>query len=82
MLLQQLQSEEQLQQHLLQVVSPVQQQRRERLMQAVDQLNRRFGAGTLQWAVVGLQSDWRMRRHHLSRGYTTRLGDLPLVQAR
>ena len=81
-LLQQLQPEEQLQHHLLQAASPGQLQRRERLMQAVDRLNRRFGAGTLQWAVVGLQPDWCMRRHHLSSGYTTRLGDLPLVQAR
>jgi len=81
-LLQQLEPEEQLQHHLLQAASPAQLQRRERLMQAVDRLNRRFGAGTLQWAVVGLQPDWCMRRHHLSSGYTTRLGDLPLVQAR
>ncbi|MGB3516918.1 MAG: DUF4113 domain-containing protein [Elainellaceae cyanobacterium] len=32
-----------------------------RLMEAVDALNRRFGAGTVHWAAEGLQQGWRMR---------------------
>ena len=80
-LLQQLQPQEQLQQHLLLPRSAAELERRERLMQTVDGLNRRYGAGTLHWAVAALQPDWRMRRHHLSAGYTTRLGQLPSVQA-
>ena len=81
-LLQELQPLGQLQQHLFVSLSPQQQQRREALMQLVDQLNGRFGAGTLQWAVTGLQPPWFMRRGHLSPSYTTRLKELPLVQAR
>jgi DNA polymerase V len=80
-LLQELQPLEQLQQHLFVSLSPQQQQRRECLMQLVDQLNARFGAGTLQWAATGLQPPWLMRRGHLSPGYTTRFKELPLVQA-
>ncbi len=80
-LLQELQPLEQLQQHLFVSLSPQQQQRRECLMQLVDQLNARFGAGTLQWAATGLQPPWLMRRGHLSPGYTTRIKELPLVQA-
>jgi DNA polymerase V len=80
--LQDLQPLEQLQQHLFVPCSPAQQQRRERLMQLVDGLNRRYGSGTLQWAAAGLEPGWRLRRHHLSRGYTTRLAELPCVQAR
>lgn len=80
-LLQELQPLEQLQQHLFVSLSPQQQQRRECLMQLVDQLNARFGAGTLQWAATGLQPPWLMRRGHLSQGYTTRIKELPLVQA-
>jgi DNA polymerase V len=80
-LLQELQPLEQLQQHLFVSLSPQQQQRRECLMQLVDQLNARFGAGTLQWAATGLQPPWLMRRGHLSPGYTTRFKELPLVKA-
>ncbi|MBD1917253.1 MULTISPECIES: DUF4113 domain-containing protein [Cyanophyceae] len=31
------------------------------LMDAVDSLNRRFGAGTVRWAAEGLQQGWRTR---------------------
>jgi DNA polymerase V len=81
-LLRELEPLEQLQQHLFVSLSPDQQHRRECLMQLVDQLNKRFGAGTLQWAVTGLQPPWLMRRGLLSPNYTTRFKELPLVQAR
>jgi DNA polymerase V len=47
----------------------------------MDQLNRRYGSGTIQWGACGLQAPWRMRRNHLSRAATTRLADLPIVKA-
>ncbi|MFZ9568087.1 MAG: DUF4113 domain-containing protein, partial [Vulcanococcus sp.] len=80
-LLQELQPENQLQQHLLSQLSAEEQQRRETLMQSIDRLNRRYGRGTVQWAACGLQPAWMMRREQLSRAATTRLSDLPVVWA-
>lgn len=81
-LLQELQGEEQLQHHLLAPLSDEQQQRRETLLRNIDQLNRRYGSGTVQWAACGIQPSWMMRRGQLSRAATTRLGDLPTAWAR
>lgn len=81
-LLQELQPEQQLQHHLLTPLPAEQQQKREALMQSIDQLNRRYGAGTVQWAACGIRPNWMMRREQLSRAATTRLSDLPTVWAR
>jgi len=81
-LLQELQSLGQWQGHLFVSLSAEQRQRRERLLALVDGLNRRYGAGTMQWAVAGLRPAWRLRRDYLSRSYTTQWQDLPLVYAR
>ena len=80
-LLQQLQPEKLLQHHLLVPQTAEQQQRREALMAVIDDLNRRYGSGTLQWAACGLQPTWIMRRSRVSRAATTRLSDVPVVQA-
>ncbi|MBM5808514.1 MAG: Y-family DNA polymerase [Cyanobacteria bacterium M_surface_7_m2_040] len=81
-LLQQLQSEDLLQHHLLLPLPLEQQQRRERLMAVIDALNRRFGRGAVQWAACGLRPAWTMRRSRLSRAATTCLAQIPVVQAR
>ena len=80
-LLQQLQSETLLQGHLLLPLDPEAQRRREALMAVVDQLNRRYGSGTVQWAACGLQPQWAMRRSRLSRTTTTRIAELPVAWA-
>jgi DNA polymerase V len=79
--LQQLEDEALLQHHLLVPLPPEQQQRRAALLAAVDQLNRRYGSGTVQWAACGLARPWAMRRSQLSRAATTRLADIPVVWA-
>ena len=79
--LQELSDETVLQHHLLVPLPPPLQQRRRALMAVMDQLNRRYGSGTIQWGACGLQAPWRMRRNHLSRAATTRLADLPIVKA-
>ncbi len=79
--LQQLSDGALLQHHLLTPLPPEQQQRRTALMATVDGLNRHYGSGTVQWAACGLDAPWRMRRSRLSRAATTRLDDLPVVQA-
>jgi DNA polymerase V len=81
-LLQELQPENQLQHHLLAPQTSEQQHKREALMHSIDQLNRRYGHGTVQWAACGLAPSWMMRREQLSRAATTRLGDLPIAWAR
>lgn len=81
-LLQDLQSQEQLQHHLLAPLPEAEQQRRTALMQRIDDLNRRYGRGTVQWAACGLTPSWMMRREQLSRAATTRLADLPTAWAR
>ena len=50
-------------------------------MSVIDQLNCRYGSGTVRWAACGMQPRWSMRRDQLSRTATTRLNDLPLVLA-
>lgn len=54
-------------------------QRRMSLMLALDQMNQRFGRGSLRWALTGLEADrqaWSGRRAQVSPGYTTRWSDL------
>jgi DNA polymerase V len=82
-LLQELQPQGQLQHHLLAPLpAEQQQQRRQALMHSIDQLNRRYGRGTVQWAACGVTPSWMMRRDQLSRAATTRLSDLPTAWAR
>ena len=81
-LLQELQPQGQLQHHLLAPLPAEQQQRRQALMHSIDQLNRRYGRGTVQWAACGVTPSWMMRRDQLSRAATTRLSDLPTAWAR
>jgi len=80
-LLQALKSEELLQHHLLMPLPLEQQRRRSALMATIDRLNRRYGGGTVQWAVAGLQTPWRMRRSRLSGAATTHLEVIPVAQA-
>ena len=80
-LMQHLQSHDQLQPHLLAPCDPVDQQRRESLMATIDHLNRRYGRNAVAWAAGGLAPSWMMRRERLGRAATTRLSDVPIVQA-
>lgn len=80
-LLQQLQGEETLQHNLLLPLPLEQQHRRTALMATIDQLNRHYGSGTVQWAAAGMQTPWRMRRSRLSGAATTRLDAIPVVRA-
>ena len=80
-LMQHLQGIDQLQQHLWVPCTEEEQQKRESLMATVDRLNHRYGRGTVQWAACGLDPSWAMRRERLGRAATTRLSDVPVVQA-
>ena len=80
-LMQHLQGSDSLQGHLMVPTSEQAQQRRSDLMQTIDRLNLRYGRGTVQWAACGLHPSWMMRRERLGHTATTRLSDVPLVQA-
>lgn len=54
----------------------------EALMKLLDGMNHRYGRGTLQFAAQGIEQPWQMKREMLSPAYTTRLEDIPIVQAR
>ena len=50
-------------------------------MAAMDELNARFGRGTVFMAAVGIERGWRLRAEHHSPCYTTRMTELPVVRA-
>ena len=59
-------------------------QGRERLMTSLDELNQRFGRGTLHMASAGLAGEkraWSMKQERRTPGYTTCWADMPVVRA-
>ncbi|NMZ43494.1 Y-family DNA polymerase [Pseudomonas oryzihabitans] len=57
--------------------APAGQGRPSELMQVVDRINARYGRAALHVGRVPADPGWQMRRELLSRGYTTRWGELP-----
>jgi DNA polymerase V len=55
--------------------------RRIRVMQAVDEINRRHGRYTVRPFAVNSEREWEMKRQHLSPRYTTRLNEVLKVKA-
>jgi DNA polymerase V len=51
------------------------------LMQTLDNLNRQFGARTVQYASAGLTKSWGMRQERRSNKWTTAWGELLVVRA-
>lgn len=49
------------------------------LMQALDQINARYGKNSLYYAAEGMQKHWQMKQAYKSPHYTTQLSDIPLV---
>ena len=50
-----------------------------RLMEVVDQINDRFGEGTIKFAVEGIKQEWKMKNENRSPSYTTRADQLPVA---
>ncbi len=55
--------------------------RSKRLMAALDAVNDRWGAGTLEYASSGLTKTWKTQFHRRSPAYTTDWNELPFVSA-
>ena len=51
----------------------------DKLMQALDALNHRFGRGTVKVSTQGAYTQWQMRQERKSPDYTTHWGELPAV---
>jgi len=51
------------------------------VMEALDQINSRWGRNTVQYASSGLDKPWCMSQEHKSPAYTTRWDELPVVKA-
>jgi hypothetical protein len=56
-------------------------ERRRRLMAAIDGLNDRYGRWTVVPAVQGFKREWRMRAENRSPCWTTRIAEVPVVTA-
>jgi DNA polymerase V len=50
-----------------------------KLMETLDQINRKMGNGTLKLASDGVQQHWQMKRGNVSPAYTSRWSELPVV---
>jgi len=55
-------------------------QKADRAMEVLDEINDRWGRGTLRAASVPVDPAWAMRRELMSRSYTTRLDGLWVVR--
>ncbi|MBV9389943.1 MAG: Y-family DNA polymerase [Chroococcidiopsidaceae cyanobacterium CP_BM_ER_R8_30] len=55
-------------------------ERPKHLMELLDELNERFGQETLKFAAMGLNKCWQTRAQYLSKRWTTRWDELPLVK--
>jgi DNA polymerase V len=60
--------------------APVDTEKREKLMQAMDNLNRRLGPDAVKFGALGLKPTWAMRSEYFSQRYTTHWGELPTVK--
>jgi hypothetical protein len=57
-------------------------QKSQRLMDTLDQINRKMGRGTLRLAAEGFEQAWRVRADYPSPRYTTRWEELPIAYAK
>ncbi len=59
---------------------PGQSGKADQLMQVVDQVNHRYGRGSVFLGAEGIHKKWKMRQAYTSPAYTTRWTDLPVVR--
>jgi DNA polymerase V len=61
--------------------APVDTEQRDRLMQAMDGLNRSLKPDVVKFGAMGLQPTWQMRSEYFSQRYTTHWAEIPGVKA-
>jgi DNA polymerase V len=60
------------------LLSPRNEVRQERMMQALDAVNRKYGSNSAFFAAAGIRREWQMMRQLKSPHYTTRWDELPV----
>ena len=80
-IMKELSSEKSLQLHLFSKESSKETTKQIHLMKAIDDLNKRYGRNTVQWAACGVHKEWEMRRRYLSVSATTLFDQIPIVTA-
>ena len=61
---------------------PAEDARRQAVMRAMDEINQKWGRGTVRASAAGHRAGWQMRRERLSPAYTTSWSGLPTALAR
>lgn len=51
------------------------------LSKTLDIINRKYGKNTLKFAGSGLKQEWKMKQDKLSKSYTTKWSDIPIVKS-
>ena len=80
-IMQNLETTEYLQGHLFSKFRGKEQKKRENLIVTVDQINNRYGNGSINWAICGTNQRLRMRRVSIGRYSTTQIKNIPVVKA-
>jgi len=60
--------------------TPVDAEKRDRLMAAIDHLNRKLKPDAVKFGAVGLHPDWQMRSDYFSQRYTTHWEEIPSIK--
>ncbi|NMF86476.1 Y-family DNA polymerase [Nodosilinea sp. P-1105] len=60
--------------------APVDTEKRDKLMQTMDSLNRKLCPDAVKFGALGLKPTWAMRSEYFSQRYTTHWGELPTVK--
>jgi DNA polymerase V len=60
--------------------TPVDTEKRDRLMQAIDGLNRKLKPDAVKFGAMGLNPTWKMRSEYFSQRYTTHWEEIPTVK--
>lgn len=61
--------------------APVDNEKRDRLMAAMDSLNRKLSPDAVKFGAMGLKPTWAMRSEYFSQRYTTHWREIPTVKA-
>ena len=62
------------------LATPVDTEKRDRLMQAMDNLNRKLSPDAVKFGAMGLKPTWKMRSEYFSQRYTTHWDEIPKVK--
>lgn len=73
--------EGQVQASLFEVNDKVKEEKMQKALQIIDQLNKNYGKDTIRYAAMGYEKKWAMRQEFLSRKFTTRMEDVIVVKA-